>query len=383
MTATAARLRIASFALVTILAIFVSTAFAQGPVKVGVAVPLSGPVAWIGEDYMHGATLAVEQINEQGGIDGRQLKLFEADNACTPGQAASAYRKLIDLDQVDVILGGACSGPTLAAMPIIDQAGVAQLTATATNPDITNNAGAGGNKWQFRINVDDSIMANVFAKYIADAVNSITIFAINNDFGRGAAAAYNEQFKNLGVDVLSTEYFEQGQADYRPTLTSVKSKNPEALLLVMEGKDASVFIRQMNELGMDQRVFARGSVVSSEFIEAMGQDVDLGEGIQEASIWALGQDPELDKQYEARWGTPTHAHGAMAYYAVNVLATALKNASSLDRAGIREALAQVDTDLPGLGKVSFDDHNQAHPNMTITVLQNGEVHIQDVLPTSN
>lgn len=383
MKATGAMFRIATFILVAVFATFVGAAFAQEAIKVGVAVPLSGPVAWIGEDYLHGATLAVEQINEQGGIDGRELKLFEADNACTPGQATSAYRKLIDLDQVDVILGGACSGPTLAAMPIIDQAGIAQLTATATNPDITKNAGAGGNQWQFRINVDDSIMAEVFAKYIADNVGSITIFAINNDFGRGAAAAYTEQFGNLGVDVVSTEYFEQGQADYRPTLTSVKSKDPEALLLVMEGKDASVFIRQMHELGMEQRVFARGSVVSSEFIEAMGEDVDLGEGIEEASIWALGQDPELDEQYEARWGTPTHAHGAMAYYAVKVLAEALKNTDSLDRAGIRDALAQVDMELPGLGKVSFDDHNQAHPNMTITVLQGGEVTIQDILPTSD
>lgn len=382
MTAVTARIRFAGLVLVTLLAVFVSAASAQEPIKVGVSAPLSGPVAWIGEDFMHGATLAVELINEQGGIDGRPLQLFEADNACTPGQAAGAYRKLIDLDQVAVILGGACSGPTLAAMPIIEQAGVAQLTSTATNPDITKNAGVGGNSWQFRINVDDSIMAEVFAQYIADAVDSITIFAINNDFGRGAAAAYTEQFGNLDVDVVSTEYFEQGQADYRPTLTAVKSRGPEALLLVMEGKDASVFIRQMHELGMDQRVFARGSVVSSEFIEAMGDDIDLGEGIQEASIWALGQDPELDALYEARWGTPTHAHGAMAYYAVNVLATALKNASSLDRAGIRDALAQVDTELPGLGKVSFNDHNQAHPNMTITVLQDGEVHIQEILSTS-
>lgn len=360
----------------------VQEGWAADTIRVGLSIPLSGPAAWMGEDYRMGAILAVEAINAAGGVAGKRLQLFEADDACTPAQAASAYRKLIDFDRVDVIVGAGCSGPTLAAMPIVQQSRIVNLTPASTNPDITRRAGVGGNPWQFRLNVDDSIMADAFAAYIAERAKSVTIFAANNDFGRGAAQEYRERFAELGVQVVGVEYFEQGQADYRPTLTKVKAQNPEALLLIMEAKDGAVFVRQFHEVGMTQRIFSRGSLVTAEFIEAMGTDVAMGEGIEEATLWALGQDPELDRLHQERWNTPPRAHGAMAYYAMHVLAAAIEQSGKTDRAGIREALAAVSVELPGLGKIEFDDYNQAHPNMVITRLEGGQVRLIQTLPTA-
>jgi branched-chain amino acid transport system substrate-binding protein len=359
-----------------------NTCWAQGDIiKVGLSAPLSGPVAWMGEDYTHGATLATEIINKKGGVLGKQIKLFTADDACSPAQAAGSYRKLIDFDAVDVIIGAGCSGPTLAAMPIVEKAEIANLTPASTNPDITRRAGVGGNRWQFRLNVDDSLMARHFAKYIGEQAKSVTLLAANNDFGRGAVAAYKEEFGKVGVRFAGEEYFEQGQADFRPTLTRIKGQNPEAILLVMEGKDAAVFIRQFQEVGMKQKIFARGSVVTAEFIEALGKDVQFGEGIQEATLWAIGQDSELDNAYKVRWGTPPKAHGAMAYYAMLAMAQAIQNSGKTNRAGIRDALQALKVELPGLGSIDFDDHNQAHPNVVITQLKEGKVTLLKKIPT--
>jgi len=266
-------------------------------------------------------------------------------------------------------------------MPIVEKAEIANLTPASTNPDITRRAGVGGNRWQFRLNVDDSLMARHFAKYIGEQAKSVTLLAANNDFGRGAVAAYKEEFGKVGVRFAGEEYFEQGQADFRPTLTRIKGQNPEAILLVMEGKDAAVFIRQFQEVGMKQKIFARGSVVTAEFIEALGKDVQFGEGIQEATLWAIGQDSELDNAYKVRWGTPPKAHGAMAYYAMLAMAQAIQNSGKTNRAGIRDALQALKVELPGLGSIDFDDHNQAHPNVVITQLKEGKVTLLKKIPT--
>ena len=84
---------------------------------------------------------------------------------------------------------------------------------------------------------------------ISEKEKKVVMLAANNDWGRGAVAAYSEEFKNLGVTLQNAEYFEQGQSDYRPSLTKVKGMNPDALLLIMESRDASVLVRQIKEIG--------------------------------------------------------------------------------------------------------------------------------------
>ncbi len=238
-------------------------AWAQ-PVRVGFASAMSGPSAITGEGVVWGATMAVEELNARGGIMGRKVEAYFADNKGTPGEAVSAVRKLVDVDKVDVIIGQTHSGACLGAMPIIKELGVAQVTEACSNPKIRELSGKGGNEWQFRVNIDDVIMANTFAKSIAQQVKSASVIAQNDDFGRGAAAAYDAAFKKFGVKLLSTEFFDRGQADYRPLLTKIKRANPDAVLLVMLASDASVFLRQLRELGLKQRLYARGSVATVE-----------------------------------------------------------------------------------------------------------------------
>ena len=92
----------------------------------------------------------------------------------------------------------------------------------------------GGNEWTFRVALDDEIMAYTFARYMArQGVKSSSVLAMNNDFGRGAAVAYEAAFKKAGVTLVSTEFFDPGQPDYRPVLTRLKRANPETILAVI------------------------------------------------------------------------------------------------------------------------------------------------------
>ena len=357
------------------------------PIRVGFASAMSGPSAITGEGVVWGATMAVEDVNAKGGIMGHKVEAFFADNKGTPGEAVSAVRKLVDVDKVDVIVGQTHSGACLGAMPIIKELQVPQVTEACSNPKIREMSGVGGNEWQFRVNIDDVIMANTFSKYVGQQVKSVSIIAQNDDFGRGAAAAYDAAFKKFGVKLVSTEFFDRGQADYRPLLTKIKRANPDAVLLVMLASDASVFLRQFRELGLKQRLFARGSVATVEFLDLTKDNPTIGDGVVEATFWTAALDPEWEKRWLERWKTPVRIHGSLAaltfkYAVVPAIELALKKYGKADRKTIRDALEQIDVKESPLGPIKFDDHHQAWINMVLLEMKGGQIRLLEKIPTS-
>jgi branched-chain amino acid transport system substrate-binding protein len=364
-------------------------AWAQGgpPIRVGFGSAMSGPSAITGEGVKWAATMAVDEVNARGGIMGRKVEVYFADNKGTPGEAVSAVRKLVDVDQVDVIVGQTHSGACLGAMPIVKELQVPMVIESCSNPKIRELSGKGGNDWTFRVNIDDLMMANAFAKYIAHHAKTVTLVAQNDDFGRGAAQAYDGAFKKVGVKMVSTEFFDRGQADYRPLLTKIKRANPEALLLVMLASDGSVFMRQYRELGLTQKLYARGSLATVEFVDAIKDNPSIGDGIVEASYWTAALDPAWEKAWLERWKTPVRIHGSLAalvfkYAVVPAIEASIKKTGKADRKSIRDALEQIDVKKTPIGPIRFDDHHQAYINMILIQLQGGQLKIVETIPTS-
>jgi branched-chain amino acid transport system substrate-binding protein len=220
-------------------------------------------------------------------------------------------------------------------------------------------------------------MAQTFAAYVRDqGVRTIALMGIDNDFGRGALNQYQGEFRKLGVAVTGVETFPLGAPDFRPLLTRIRRANPEAILMVILAPDAAVMIRQFHELGMRQRLFARGNVGSNEFLEAIKDNPRLADGIVEATLWTPGADPDLEAAWEKRWGGKPTTHGAMAYYGIHILAEAIRIAARTGqptRRSIRDALERVDMVIPAMGRVRFDEHNQAYTNMVLHELRDGKI----------
>jgi branched-chain amino acid transport system substrate-binding protein len=351
------------------------------PIKIGVSVPMSGPVGFLGQDQKLGYEMALEEINAAGGVLGRPIKIIYADNQCNPTEGVSAVRKLIDLDKVVALFGCVCSSATLAVMPVIEEAKIPMLTISSTNPRITQMAGVGGNIWEFRLNVDDSIMANTLGKIISEQAKKVVMFAVNNDWGRGAVGAYSDVFKPLGVTLQSAEYFEQGQSDFRPSLTKVKGMNPDALLLIMESRDAVVLVRQMKEIGFRPLIFARGTVVTNEFAEAIHDDCTLGDGIMEATLHAYGVNPKFDKKFEKKYGSKPHWGAGIAYTGLYTMVKAIQLGGKVEPEAIRKGLEKVGYFHKNMGPIHFDDHHQAHPWMVITTMKDCKVEVLKVVET--
>jgi branched-chain amino acid transport system substrate-binding protein len=325
--------------------------------------------------------MLADEYNAKGGIAGRRIELSFGDNAGTPGEAVSAVRRLVDVDKVDVIVGQTHSGACLGALPVVKELAVPMVIEACSNPKIRDLIGRkNGNEWAFRVNPDDVMLANQFARYMSQQTRSVSIFAQNDDFGRGAAAAYDAAFKKVGIKLVSTEFFDRGQADYRPVLTRVKRANPESVLLVMLASEGSVFMRQFRELGLTQRLYARGSMATLEFLHQVRDTPSLGDGLIEATYWTAALDPEWEKRWMERWKVPVRVHGSLAaiafrYAVAPAIEQAVKKTGRADRRSIRDALETIDVPDTPVGRIRFDETHQAFINMLLVEIRGGQLRV--------
>lgn len=361
------------------------TAAPGEPIKIGICAPFSGAVAHLGEDSNTGASLAVEEVNQEGGILGHPVQLFIGDNACAPDQAISAVRSLVEANKVDVMIGPVCSSAGLAVMPILEQYGVAMIAGNATNVKLTQNAGVGGNKWFFRICANDGMMVAAVSKKIAETARSVTILGTNNDWGRGVADVFKQNLEPLGINIQAVDYYEQGQPDYHSLITKWKGLNPDAIVVAMESHDGAIMVRQLREQGMTQKLYARGAMLSVEFVEDLRDNLAVADGILEGTYFAIGANPEYDAKFRARFGKEppnnTGAGYAEASVAMEAARIAIEQTGKADRNSIRDALEKVDMETI-YGHIKFDDHNQAHPFMVLVgVDAKGNITVLEKLAT--
>jgi branched-chain amino acid transport system substrate-binding protein len=290
--------------------------------------------------------MLADEYNAKGGIMGRKIEIYFGDNAGTPGEAVSAVRKLADVDRVDVIIGQTHSGACLGALPVVKELALPMVIEACSNPKIRELIGKTVNEWAFRVNPDDVMLASQFARYMSQSTKTVSIFAQNDDFGRGAAAAYDVAFKKYGIKLVSTEFFDRGQADYRPILTRMKRANPEAVLLVMLASEGSVFMRQFREVGLTQKLYARGSMATVEFLHQVRD---------------------------------TLAAIAFRYAVAPAVERAIKKTGRADRKSIRDALEELDVANTPVGRIRFDDTHQAFINMLLVEIRGGQLKILETI----
>ena len=352
-------------------------------IAIGLSAPLSGAEGSIGQEYQNGIDLAISQINASGGVLGRNLQLFSADNACDNATGVNAVGSLAEQDHVVAIIGSACSNVTLAVMPVIQRLGVTQLTVGATSPAITQGAGVGGNQWEFRLNINDAIMGQADSELVAlDGLKSVVVIASNDAYGQGAAAVFAQSLPSLGVRTLSTEYYARGQNDFRPMLTKIKGENPQGLIVIADYPDAAPMALQAQEIGLTNvKIYDRGTIVSQEF-EKLVKNPAIWSGAAGAARWAPSGS-QFETQFKARYGRAPDVLDALPYYGVQVLAKAIEAAHSTNRTAIRNALAKMNICIPDLGPIHFDSHHQAHPDVFVVELDHGTIKLLKRMPSAS
>jgi branched-chain amino acid transport system substrate-binding protein len=350
---------------------------ASGPVTIGLSTPLSGPAASLGENERNGVELAIDQINSDGGVlDGTELELAAEDNACNPTDGVGSVSKLITQEDATAVIGALCSGVTLAAMPLVQRNKVPMVVATSTSPDITTQAGAGGNEYTFRINPSDATLAEALATYLADegSVGRLSILAEDSTYGRGGAAAFQKALEAEGIEVVGVDYVAQGTADFSTQISKYRSDGTEAVGLYVSGADHLGFLHQAADADLGLPVTGR--------VELEGENLEILQDKQFAgsssvypysSMVETPANHEFVEAYEKEYGSAPTYESFEGYNAVLVIADAVERAGSADPEDLRDALAETDFESLTGGTISFDDHHQAHDKAFILRLDDGQV----------
>jgi branched-chain amino acid transport system substrate-binding protein len=356
--------------LLAILTLLVPTTFAAAKVKIGFINSITGPEAPIGENLTNGVTLALEDLKARG-ID---VQLIKEDDTGKPEKAMAAFEKMATRDSVAGVVGPYTSKCANALSKLSEKYRVPLLIPVAAKADITRQ----NLKWVFRLGSTSDDYATILFD-MAGALGKTKTVAIiheNTDFGTSTAKSALAYAAKKGMTVVAQEAYAPGSPDYRSTLASIKSKNPEIVFMVSYVADAILLMRQSREMGLQPRAFLGAGAGFAT--TAFAKEKDISSNVFSSTQWTGDVKwpgaPEFAKRYQTRFGKEPTYHAANAYASMIVMAeTAVK----------AQGKPQKTRDLLKAGKwngimgpVQFVDYdgftNQNRHQMLVEQIQNGK-----------
>ncbi|MFJ7935717.1 ABC transporter substrate-binding protein [Sporosarcina sp. NPDC096371] len=341
-------------------------------IKIGVNLELTGGVASYGTSEVSGIDLAVDEINDAGGIDGKEIEIVKVDNKSDPAEATSAALKLITKDKVVAIIGAATSGATVAQAEIANGNKVPLISPSGTSPTVTVKEDGSVNEFVFRTSFIDPFQGTVAANFAAKElkVKNAVIYSDNSsDYSKGLAAAFKKDFEAAGGKVILEESYLGKDTDFRSTLTRIKSANPEFILIPGYYEEVGLIVKQAREMGIDVPLMGADGWDSPTLLKLAGADA-LNNTF--TTNHYSSEDPDgiiqdFNKKFEEKYGKSPDAFNALGYDTVYLLADAIKRAGGPDSVKIKDALAETkDLELV-TGLYSVDENH--HPVKAATILE--------------
>lgn len=324
-------------------------------VKIGHVAPLTGPIAHLGKDNENGARLALEEINKAGlTIDGKKvvLTLVPEDDAEDPKTATQVAQKLVDAKVVGVV-GHLNSGTSIPASRIYSDAGITQVSPSATNPDYTKQ----GFKTTYRLVATDAQQGPALANYVANTLKAKTVAIIDDStqYGKGLADEFEKTVKAAGMKVVTREASNNKATDFKAILTKIKGSKPDVIMYGGMDATGGPLTKQAAELGIKAKVVGGDGMCTEKLAELAGEavvNVTCSEAGMALSKMAQGAD--FQKRYKERFNTDVQIYAPFTYDAVYVLVDSMKRSNSTDPAKILAAMP--DTKMQGLvGNIAFDN----------------------------
>lgn len=304
------------------------TAAEEMVIRIGHAAPLTGPQAHLGKDNENGVRLAIDDLNAKGFEIGDQKVRFELvseDDQADPRQGAIVAQKLVD-ENVNGVIGHLNSGTTLPASRIYHDAGMAQISPSATNPKYTLQ----GFETAFRVMANDEQQGRTLGEFAVKTLEAKTVAIIDDRtaYGQGLADEFKKSVEASGGKIVDRQYTSDKATDFAAILTSIKGKKPK--LVFFGGMDAQggPLLRQMKQLGLTA-VFLGGDGVSTPaFIKLAG---DAAEGqyssLPGVPLSLMPGGPDFERRFTTRFGK-IQLYAPYCYDAVMVMADAMQRAGS-------------------------------------------------------
>ena len=359
-----ASIRTATIALATL---FTTAAFAQD-IRIGFHVPQTGFAAADGKSALHGAELAVEQINAKGGVLGRKLALVVYDDQAKADQAQPIANRLLG-DGVKIVISGSYSAPTRAAAGIFQQAKIPYISAYAIHPDITR-----AGDYVFRTSFMGEVQGRAGAKLVGDVLKKkrVTMIKLNNDFGQALGAGFKEASPKFGIEIVSEYNYGMSDRQFGSIVASVKRDNPDVIYASGYFFTAGPLVSQLRAGGVTATVIGQEGYDTPNFI-------DIAKAAAEGVIITTSldrdtKDPEMRAfidGYEKKYGVAADMVAATTNTAVRVAADAIARAGAEDPLKIRDALrtSKVST---ATGVITFNQLGEIAKNVQAQVIKDGK-----------
>ena len=357
---------------------FAGTASAEDlTVKIGHVAPTSGNQAHLGKDNEDGARMAIDELNAKNFMIGKQKAHFELlaeDDAADPKQGTAAAQKLVDA-KVNGVIGHLNSGTTIPASIIYHNAGIPQISPSATNPQYTKQ----GFETAFRVCANDSQLGGTLGRYAVQISGAKKIAVIDDGsaYGQGVAGEFQKGASAKGAKIVATEHTTDKATDFNAILTKIKAQKPD--LVFFGGMDAVAgpMLKQMKTLGMGSTKFMGGDGICTEGLAKLAGDgmsdgqvvcAEAG-GVEQSGQAAM--DAWRDS-FKKKFGVDVQIYAPYVYDAVMTMATAMQKAGSADPAKYLPVLAKIK--YKGVtGDIEFDSKGDMKVGtITIYTYKGGE-----------
>ncbi len=341
-------------------------------IVVGEFASLTGKEATFGTSSHEGTLLAVEKINEAGGVLGKQVKLLTEDNQSKAGESSTVVDKLISRDHAVAILGEVASSRSLEAAPICQQSKVPMISPSSTNPKVTQTG-----DYVFRVCFIDPFQGTVMANFALGTLKAKRVAVltdVKSDYSKGLAQFFEAGFVKGGGEIVSRLDFNGGDKDFKAQLTAIKGANPDAVFVPGYYTEVALIAVQARQLDMQAPLFGGDGWESEDLLK-------LGKEAVEGYYFSTHYSPEAGsplgakfvEDYRKRWGGKSpDAMAALGYDSAMLLVDAIKRAGTVEGAKVRDALAAT-KDLEGVtGKTTINAQRDATKAAVVIQVKGGK-----------
>ncbi|MEX2476460.1 branched-chain amino acid ABC transporter substrate-binding protein [Marinobacter sp.] len=327
-----------------------SAGHAAAEIKIGIAGPITGPVAQYGDMQFSGARMAIERINADGGVDGEMLEAVEVDDVCDPKQAVTVANRLVN-DGVRFVVGHLCSSSTQPASDIYEDEGILMVTPASTSPAITER----GYELVFRTIGLDSMQGPVAGNYLASQdPERVAVVHDKQQYGEGIATAVRDTLQDAGVEIAMFEGITAGDKDFSSLITKLRQADVDYVYYGGYHPELGLILRQARQADLDATFMGPEGVGNKDINTIAG---DAAEGLLVTLPPAFDQKEEnqdLVKAFSDKGEDPSGPFVLTSYTAVQLIADGIEEAGSTDPFDVAEALRSGSYETP-IGTVEYDE----------------------------
>ncbi len=330
-----------------------------GTVKIGVVLSTTGLLGPMGTDMMKAAELAAKEINAAGGVMGKQIELVKEDDTTDAAKCLERVKKMVEVDGVQVMVGGMISGAAMASGPYISGKGVLMVTPSATSPALSDQP---WKEWLIRTTPHDAFQGAVLADFVLEkGYTKLATMVQDNPYGIGLEKALVDALKAKGwqgKQVVSV-HFDPAKKDYRTELDTIKGNSPDVVLAVTYAEDGIIVFKQASEMGLNQIAWLGcdgnyGDGLFSEPTAAEFMANSLVAGTRAAGPSGATYN-KFAAAYKAETGKDSSVYCDTVYDAVKLIAAAMNKAGKTDGASVKAEMLNLGKNYDGAsGTITFD-----------------------------